>query len=187
MNILASLTVLGFLILFHETGHFLAARLQGIRVNGFSIGFGPALIKKEIQGIDFALRALPLGGFVSFPDDDDSSGFSPNDPNLLKNRPIIQRLFVISAGVLANLLIAWIVIFSQAAFIGVPSQPEQGVLIVNVQENEAAYEAGLSAGDTVLSVNGQKLGQGQEAVQSLVNKIKNSPEIELEIERKTEI
>ena len=51
MNVLASLIVLGLLIFFHESGHFLAARFQGIRVNGFSIGFGPALIKKELNKI----------------------------------------------------------------------------------------------------------------------------------------
>ena len=105
MNVLASLAVLGLLILFHEIGHFKAARTQGIRVNGFSIGFGPALIKKEIQGITFALRALPLGGFVSFPDDDKGSEIPKDDPDLLKNRPLPQRALVISAGVLANLLL----------------------------------------------------------------------------------
>ena len=66
MNVLASLLVLGVLIVIHEAGHFLAATSQGIRVSGFSIGFGPALIKKEINGVTYALRALPLGGFVSF-------------------------------------------------------------------------------------------------------------------------
>ena len=76
MNVLASLTILGLLILFHEAGHFLAAKFQGIRVNGFSIGFGPALIKKDINGVTYALRALPLGGFVSFPDDDERPAHS---------------------------------------------------------------------------------------------------------------
>ena len=91
MNVLTSITVLGLLILFHEAGHFFAARSQGIHVNGFSIGFGPAIFKKEINGVIYALRALPLGGFVSFPDDEKESDIPQDDPDLLKNRPIHQR------------------------------------------------------------------------------------------------
>ena len=93
MNVLASLLVLGLLIFFHEAGHFLAARSQGILVNGFSIGFGPSIFKKEISGITYSLRALPLGGFVSFPDDEKNSHIPKDDPNLLRNRPIFQRAF----------------------------------------------------------------------------------------------
>ena len=101
MNVLLSIAVLGLLIFFHESGHFLAAVLQKIKVSGFSIGFGPALLKKEINGITYSLRSLPLGGFVSFPDEDTDSLVQPNDPDLLKNRPIHQRAIVISAGVIA--------------------------------------------------------------------------------------
>ena len=75
MNVLASLTVLGLLIFFHESGHFLAATLQGIRVKGFSIGFGPALFQKKISGVMYSFRVLPLGGFVSFPDNEQDISF----------------------------------------------------------------------------------------------------------------
>ena len=88
MNVLAALAVLGLLIVIHEAGHFLAATTQGIRVDGFSIGFGPALIKHQRRGITYALRALPLGGFVSFPDDDENSEIPADDPDLLRNRPL---------------------------------------------------------------------------------------------------
>ncbi|KGG12054.1 MULTISPECIES: RIP metalloprotease RseP [Prochlorococcus] len=174
-NVIASIGVLALLIFFHEAGHFLAARSQGIRVSGFSIGFGPAILKKESQGIVYSIRAFPLGGFVSFPDDDESSNISLEDPNLLRNRPINQRLFVISAGVLANLLIAWLVLFSQISVWGLPNQPDPGVLIMGVQEKEAADIAGLKVGDQVLSVNGYDLGFGKEAVQKLVEKVQQSP------------
>ncbi len=183
MNVFLSLIVLGLLIFFHETGHFLAARLQGIRVNGFSIGFGPAIFKKEISGITYSLRALPLGGFVSFPDDDKDNDIADDDPNLLRNRPLIQRAFVISAGVLANLLLAWLVLIGQAAFVGLPSQPEPGVLIMSVQSGEAAESSGLLPGDLVISIENQNLGQGQEAVQNFVKKIQNAPGETLKIDR----
>ncbi len=183
MNVLASLAVLGFLIVFHESGHFLAATLQGIRVNGFSIGFGPALIKKQIKGVTYAIRALPLGGFVSFPDDDQESNIPKDDPDLLKNRPIPQRALVISAGVLANLFLAWAVLIGQASFVGLPSDPDPGVVVISVQNNEAAANAGLTAGDRILKIDNVELGKGQDAVQKLVKKIKSSAGKEIKIER----
>ncbi len=183
MNVLASLVVLGILILFHEAGHFFAATSQGIRVNGFSIGFGPALIKHEYKGVTYALRALPLGGYVSFPENETQAGIEENDPDLLQNRPIPQRLLVISAGVIANLLLAWFVLIGQAAFIGLPNQPEPGVLVVSVQSDEAAAASGIGAGDQILSINGVPLGQGQEAVQNLVEAIKAAPQIPLKLEK----
>ena len=106
MNVLTSITVLGFLIFFHEMGHFLAAIFQGIYVDGFSIGFGPSIIQKKYKGITYSFRAFPLGGFVSFPDEE-LNNIDAKDPNLLKNRPIIQRVIVISAGVFANLILAY--------------------------------------------------------------------------------
>ncbi len=175
MHLLASISVLALLIFFHETGHFLAATLQGIRVSGFSIGFGPALIKKEIQGVTYSIRALPLGGFVSFPDDDNESDIAKDDPDLLSNRPISQRLLVISAGVLANLLIAWLALCSQATFIGLPSQPNPGVLVIDVQRDLPAAISGLQPGDQIVSIEGKDLGSGQEAVENLVNQIQKSP------------
>ena len=187
MNVLASIAVLGFLILFHEAGHFLAATSQGIRVSGFSIGFGPALIKKEFQGITYALRALPLGGFVSFPDEQQDQNISEDDPDLLKNRSILERAIVISAGVLANLLLAWLVIAGQSIFVGIPSQPEPGVNVISVQHAEAAEKSGLVSGDQIIGINDIKIGKGQEAVQAFVEIVQSSPEkpINLELLRGT--
>ncbi len=182
MNVLASLVVLGLLIFFHEAGHFLAARSQGILVNGFSIGFGPSIFKKEISGITYSLRALPIGGFVSFPDDEKNSNIPKDDPNLLRNRPIFQRAFVISAGVLANLLLAWLVLIGQAAFIGIPNQPDPGVLIMAVQNGQAADISGLNPGDQILSIDGLKLGEGQKAVQLFVEEVQNAPNQKIQIE-----
>ncbi len=185
MHFLISISVLALLIFFHETGHFLAARLQGIKVSGFSIGFGPALFKKEFQGVTYSIRALPLGGFVSFPDDDKDNNISKDDPDLLSNRPIPQRLFVISAGVIANLLIAWIVLCGQATFVGLPSQPEPGVLVVDVQNMQPAQISGLRSGDQILSIDGIALGEGQEAVEYLVDQIQGSPEKTISIKKST--
>tara|TARA_Y100001968_G_C19448040_1_gene766551 strand:- start:566 stop:1648 length:1083 start_codon:yes stop_codon:yes gene_type:complete len=183
MNILISITVLGLLIFFHETGHFLAATCQGIKVSGFSIGFGPSIIKKEFRGITYSIRALPLGGFVSFPDEEEENGISNDDPDLMRNRSIPQRALVISAGVIANLLLAWLVLIGQATFIGLPNQPEPGVIVISTKQTEPAEQSGLMSGDEIISVDGIKLGRGKEAVHTLVQKIKQSPNKAIKLER----
>ena len=171
MNVFAALAVLALLIVVHEAGHFLAATLQGIRVSGFSIGFGPALIKRQRRGVTYAIRALPLGGFVAFPDDDEDSTIPVDDPDLLRNRPIPQRALVIAAGVLANLLLALVVLFGQAALVGLPADPDPGVLVVAVQPGGAADRAGLTPGDRVLRLEGDLLSAGQEGVRSMVETV----------------
>ena len=151
MNVLTSITVLGFLIFFHEMGHFLAAIMQGIYVDGFSIGFGPSIIKKKYKDITYSLRAFPLGGFVSFPDEELNS-IDPKDPNLLKNRPILQRVIVISAGVLANLILAYAILIVNVTTVGIPFDPEPGILVLATQPDKAASIAGLEPGDKILRI-----------------------------------
>ena len=184
MNVLTSITVLGFLIFFHEMGHFLAAILQGIYVDGFSIGFGPSIIQKKYKGITYSFRAFPLGGFVSFPDEE-INNIDPEDPNLLKNRPIIQRVIVISAGVFANLLLAYTILILNVTTIGIPFDPEPGILVLATQPEKAAFKAGLEAGDKILKIDEKVLGVGDQAVASLVKRIQSSSEesISIEIER----
>ena len=173
MNVLTSITVLGFLIFFHEMGHFLAAILQGIYVDGFSIGFGPSIIKKKIRNITYSFRAFPLGGFVSFPDED-QRGINKNDPNLLRNRPIYQRVIVISAGVFANLLLAYLILIVNVTSIGIPYDPDPGISVLAIQPDKAAFKAGLEPGDKILKIRNETLASGDEAVNTLVREIQNS-------------
>ncbi len=184
MNVLTSITVLGFLIFFHEMGHFLAAILQGIYVDGFSIGFGPSIIQKKYKDITYSLRAFPLGGFVSFPDEE-LNNIDSKDPNLLKNRPIIQRAIVISAGVLANLLLAYIILIINVSTLGIPFDPEPGILVLATQPEKAASLAGLETGDKIIKIESKNLGVGDQAVSYLVKEIQNSSDkpISIEIER----
>ena len=180
MNVLTSITVLGFLIFFHEMGHFLAAILQGIYVDGFSIGFGPSIIQKKYKDITYSFRAFPLGGFVSFPDEDQKN-IDPKDPNLLKNRPIIQRVIVISAGVFANLLLAYTILIVNVTTIGIPFDPEPGILVLATQPEKAAFKAGLEPGDKIINIDETLLGVGDQAVSSLVKRIQSSYEEEIPI------
>jgi len=154
-------------------GHFLAAIFQGIYVDGFSIGFGPSIIKKKYKNITYSLRAFPLGGFVSFPDEDQNN-IDSSDPNLLKNRPIFQRVIVISAGVLANLLLAYTILIFNVTSNGIPYDPEPGILVLAVQPDKPASIAGLEPGDKILKIEEKLLGTGDQAVNSLVKEIQKS-------------
>lgn len=184
MGVLTALAILAGLIVVHEAGHFFAATWQGIRVSGFSVGFGPVLLERQRRGVQFALRAIPLGGFVSFPDDDEESTIPADDPDLLRNRPIPQRALVIAAGVLANLLLAWSVLLAQGLVVGIPAgfSTTPGVLVSGVQSGQAAAAAGLHPGDRILAVDGVDLGGGQSAVAELVERVKGAPDQTLRLQ-----
>ena len=184
MGVLTALAILAGLIVVHEAGHFFAATWQGIRVSGFSVGFGPVLLQRQRRGVQFALRAIPLGGFVSFPDDDEDSPFPANDPDLLRNRPLPQRALVIAAGVIANLLLAWAVLVAQGAVVGIPAgfSATPGVLVAGVQPGQAAAASGLQPGDRILAVDGRDLGGGQSAVAALVQSVKGAPDQTLRLQ-----
>ncbi|HIK55887.1 MAG TPA: RIP metalloprotease RseP [Synechococcales cyanobacterium M55_K2018_004] len=188
MSVLAAIAVLAVLIVVHEMGHFLAARLQGIHVNRFSIGFGPVLWKYQGPETEYALRAFPLGGFVGFPDDDPDSPIPPEDPDLLRNRPVLDRAIVISAGVIANLLFAYLVFVAQFSVVGVPNgfNVQPGVLIPQVMSADSpAGQAGIKEGDVILAVDGESLGEGEAAEKKLMAAIVASPNqpLDLQVQR----
>ncbi|MGK7933903.1 MAG: RIP metalloprotease RseP [Microcystaceae cyanobacterium] len=180
MSVLAAIAVLALLIVVHELGHFAAARFQGIRVNRFSIGFGPALAKYEGSETEYAIRALPLGGYVGFPDDDPDSEIPPDDPNLLRNRPIFDRAIVISAGVIANLIFAYFLLVGQAGILGV-QDVQPGVIIRSVDDTSAARRGGLESGDLIVAVNGESLGDFPDSTENFIEKVKNAPSIPLDL------
>lgn len=189
LAVLGAIAVLAVLIVVHELGHFMAARLQGIYANRFSLGFGPILWKYQGPETEYAVRAIPLGGFVGFPDDDPDSEIPPDDPNLLRNRPILDRAIVISAGVIANLIFAYFLLVVQMGTVGIPQgfnfQP--GVLVPRVvsESSIVAEQAGIKPGDIITAVNGQELEANREAINSLMKKIQQSPNqpLELKIQR----
>lgn len=176
-SVLEAAGVLTAIIIVHESGHFLAAYLQGIHVSKFAVGFGPILAKFNARNVEYSIRAFPLGGFVGFPDNDPESGIPVDDENLLKNRPILDRVIVISAGVVANIIFAYVIIFIQVLSVGLPVQESfPGVLVPEVRAFSAASRDGLFPGDVLLSVNGVEFPKtGPSAVSEIVDIIKKSP------------
>lgn len=189
MSVLAAIAVLAVLILVHELGHFIAARSQGIYVNRFSLGFGPVIWKYQGKLTEYAIRAFPLGGFVGFPDDDPDNTIPPEDPNLLRNRPILDRAIVISAGVIANLIFAYFLLVVQVGTVGItqakPAQP--GVVIQQLAPNvsSVATNAGIHPGDIILAANQRQFGASRQELEALRDIIKTSAgkPVQLEIAR----
>ena len=192
MSVLAAIAVLGILIVVHELGHFGAARLQGIHVTKFSIGFGPVLAKYDGEETEYALRAIPLGGYVAFPDDEPDSNYDLDDPNLLRNRPLFDRAIVISAGVIANLIFAYLLLVGQVATVGVQDiNYQSGVLIPEIitTADSPAMVGGMQNGDVVLAVDGQTLPASEESIDDLRKIIQSSPNqsLQFEVQRGEEI
>lgn len=161
MHILTMLLLLSVLVLVHELGHFGVARLFGIRVDrfGFGLPFGPTLFEKKWGNTTVCIHALLLGGYVAFPDDDPESDIPKDDPDRISNRPVWQRALVVSAGVTANALIAYlIVLFVAAASHGVPSG-KYDVFVEGLQPDKtlAAHQIGVKKDDKIVSVNGIKV------------------------------
>ncbi|GAB2228722.1 hypothetical protein Droror1_Dr00022845 [Drosera rotundifolia] len=176
-SVLAAAAVLTAIIVVHESGHFLAAYLQGIHVSKFAVGFGPILAKFNAKNVEYSIRAIPLGGFVGFPDNDPESDIPLDDENLLRNRPVVDRIIVVSAGVIANVIFAYVIILVQVLSVGLPSQEAfPGVLVPEVRPFSAASRGGLLPGDVIRSVNGVELSEpGPGLVPEVVDAIKKSP------------
>ena len=113
MSIIIMILLLSFLVLVHEAGHFLAARMFKIKVSkfGFGLPIGPTLWSKQIGDVEVLIHAFLLGGYVSFPDDDKDSKLPADSEDRFINRPVWQRMVVISAGVIANIITAFFLVF----------------------------------------------------------------------------
>jgi regulator of sigma E protease len=155
--------VLGVLVVIHEFGHFIVARWVGIRVDKFSIGFGPVIFGKKIGETEFCVSLLPLGGFVKM------AGENPEDsqgkPWEFNSKSLLQKFAVVFAGPLMNAFLAF-VIFSAIFMVG---QPTLTTKVGKVMKDAPASNAGILEGDVITALDGQKVTLWEEAL-SIIQK-----------------
>lgn len=163
MSILIFIIILAILILAHEFGHFIVAKKSGVRVDEFGLGFPPKLYGKKYGETEYTINAIPFGGFVKIfgenPDNESLSG--PNASRSLVKKPRYIQALVIAAGILFNILLAWILI-SWGFMIGLPSSIDSippgatfenpRITLMQVLPGSPAEKAGLRTGDRLGSL-----------------------------------
>ncbi len=153
ISIISVLLVLGGLIFFHELGHYLMARAFGMGVTTFSLGFGPKLWSRTIGKTEYCLSAVPLGGYCALVGGEDGESEIPEgftEDEYFSLRPAWQRILVVLAGPVANILLAWALCIALAYGYG---QAQLLPSIGAIQENSPAATAGIMVGDVVVSVD----------------------------------
>ena len=162
--------VLGVLILVHEWGHFIVARLFGVRVDVFSIGFGPRLFGWKRGATDYRVSAIPLGGYVRMAGQDlsevDSSNTAPTGaPDELMSKPRWQRALISFAGPAVNLIFPILLLTGFVAIVGMPYSAylDKPVQIVAVPSENPATPDALQPGDQIVSINGEKTPTWEQA------------------------
>jgi regulator of sigma E protease len=159
-NIFAFIIVLGVLIFFHEFGHFLIARLFGVGVEKFSLGFGPRLFRKKVGITDYRLSAIPLGGYVKMVGEEPDAEVDPADlPLSFTHKHVFKRMLIVAAGPVFNILLAILIFFgifwASGTFIMKPS-------IGSVRAGSPAEAAGLMKGDLITVINGTAINSWDE-------------------------
>ncbi|MEM9100793.1 MAG: RIP metalloprotease RseP [Pseudomonadota bacterium] len=151
-NFLSFVVAIGLLVTIHEYGHFWVARKLGFKVLKFSVGFGPAIVKKQGKdGVEYILAAIPLGGYVKMLDSrEDKLSIADKEQDFM-NRPVLHRIAVVAAGPIANFLFA-IAAFWLTFIIG---SEEPRPIVGDVTYESAAYEADFRPQLEFRTINGQ--------------------------------
>ncbi|KUK81854.1 MAG: putative membrane-associated Zn-dependent protease 1, partial [Pelotomaculum thermopropionicum] len=171
LTFIASIFVFGILIFFHELGHFLVAKLVGVKVHEFSMGFGPKILALPRGETVYNLRALPLGGFVRMAGMDPAEQEDGEEERGFNKKTIGQRISIIFAGPLMNFLLAIVLLAVIFFFQGLPV-PSPGTRVGDVIPGSPASEAGIMAGDQIVAINGERV----ERWENLVRIIYERPE-----------
>ncbi|MCJ7542594.1 MAG: RIP metalloprotease RseP [Desulfobacterales bacterium] len=166
VSIFSLIIVLGVLIFFHELGHFLVARLLGVGVEKFSLGFGPKLVGKTIGITEYRISAIPLGGYVKMVGESPDSELDPSDiPVSFTHKHVFKRILIVAAGPLFNILLALIIFFGIFQI--------SGLLILKpgigeVNEGTPAYMAGLKKDDLVVSIDGVDISSWEDMANAIM-------------------
>ena len=148
MGIVLAIIIFSFIVFFHELGHFLLAKKNGIDVEEFAIGMGPTLYSREYKGTKYAVRLFPIGGFCAMGEDEEAT----DSPGNFNNKSVWARISVILAGPMFNFILAIIFATILTAMVGY-DRP----VIESVAEGFPAEEAGLREGDRIVRMGEKKI------------------------------
>lgn len=154
--VVAFLAVVAPLILFHELGHFLAAKATGIHVEEFALGFGPRLLGVQRGGTLYAVNLLPLGGYVRLRGMD--PGSPRGEPGSFQSRPLWARVLTIAAGPLSNFVLAAVLFAAVPVTVGLPTLPPGPARVGGLVPGYPAAKAGIRPGDVIVAVDGRRVG-----------------------------
>ena len=167
-TIISFILVLGVLIFVHELGHFIFAKLFGVRVLKFSLGFGPKLVGKLVGDTEYVISAFPLGGFVKmFGENPDEQQIDEAERRVsFSHKPVLARFCIVLAGPVFNLIFAVILFFGLYLAIGVP-QAVDTTRVGKVNQESPAFAAGLRAGDEILSIDGTATSRWEDVLEGV--------------------
>ena len=161
MSIIIMILLLSILILVHEAGHFIAAKAFKMKVSkfGFGLPIGPTLWEKQIGDVKVLIHSFLLGGYVAFPDDDKELNLPKNSPDRFMNKPIYQRLIVVSAGVTANVICAFVLVLMSALIWGHMPSGKYDIYVnqLATEKNQSLLDSGLQKGDKIIKINGNDI------------------------------
>jgi regulator of sigma E protease len=183
MDFIITILSLGFVVFIHECGHFLFAKLSGVRVFEFSVGLGPKLCSFSKNETIYSIRILPLGGFVKLAGMDDSENADYNEDENYLHKSFLSKFSIIIAGPLMNILLSFVLFIIIFSSIGKTSLLP---LVESVLENSPAYNVGLKKGDTLLELNGNLISNVETDMINVIGESGGSEQI-LTIERDDEV
>ena len=165
MTVLAFIVLIGVLIWIHELGHFLMAKLFRVRVDIFSIGFGPRIVSKKIGETTYQIAAVPLGGFVKLYGEESNV----DDPRAMSSKAWWQKVLIALGGPLFNIIFT-VLLFAVVFTIGrdVPLYMKKPVLVGYVEEGGWADKVGIKTGDIIEGINGERIKNWEELYRAFI-------------------
>ena len=187
VSVLLAILLLGILIVIHEAGHFWAARLTGIEVREFAVGFGPQLLgwTSKKHGTHFALRLIPLGGYCAFYGEDDAEGTEQDDPRAFPKQKVWKRILTVLMGPGMNFVLALVVMIAFYLFTGVGVYDPY---LSQIEESGPMAQTEAQAGDIIQYVNGEDVRNGsyELASQAISGWQEGDEPLQITLERRTE-
>ncbi|OGI06984.1 MAG: RIP metalloprotease RseP [Candidatus Margulisbacteria bacterium GWF2_35_9] len=183
-NIIISIFVISIIILVHELGHYIFARIFKVKVFEFSIGFGFKLFQKQIKGTLYSIRVLPFGGYVRLAGVDKS----PDSDKYLASESFnslryLKKVVILASGSFANILFGFLILFMMNYVIGIPDGVSN--IVDQVYNNTPAQVSGIKEGDTIYSINKKEVTDGSVVIQKI--RLSEGAKIDIALKRSSEM